>query len=127
MRNPCDPSEQSLLRSSIRYTVTNTSVNITQFSHGLERNIRSILFADEQQSFRAGWGQGSRVKGQGSRVKGQGSRVRGQESRVKAVDRRNTKTEQPVAEFIDPYWGIKSEIYEFAYRVHDSTALEAIL
>ncbi len=102
------------------YTVTNTSVNITQFSHGLERNIRSILFADEQQSFRAGWGQGSRVNGhgQGSRVKGKRSRVRGQESGVKAVDRRNAKTEQPVAEFIDPYWGIKSEIYEFGYWLH---------
>ena len=80
--------------------------------------MRCLLFADEQQSFRAGWGQGSRVNGHGSRVKSQRSRFRGQESRVKAVDRRNAKTEQPVAEFIDPYWGIKSEIYEFGYRVH---------
>ncbi len=63
-------------------------------------------------------GQGLTVTGQGLRVKGQRSRVRGQESKVKAVDRRNAKTEQPVAKFIDPYWGIKSEIYEFGYRVH---------
>jgi hypothetical protein len=55
-------------------------------------------------------------------VKGQRSRVRGQESRAKAVDRRNAKTEQPVAEFIDPYWGTKSEIYEFGYRVHSLRA-----
>ncbi len=63
-------------------------------------------------------GQGLTVTGQGSRVKDQRSRVRGQEARVKAVDRRNAKTEQPVAKFIDPYWGIKSDIYEFGYRVH---------
>ncbi len=63
-------------------------------------------------------GQGSRVKGQGSKVKGQGSRVRGQESRAKAIDRRNAKTEQPVAVHRSLYWGIKSEIYEFGYRVH---------
>jgi hypothetical protein len=65
--------------------------------------MRCLLFADEQLSFRVGWGQGSRVNGHGSRVKGQRSRVRGQESRVKAVDRRNAKNEQPVAGFIDPY------------------------